>query len=308
MVDLSVLPQQAVWIGFFHGQFMVPAQWLLPDAGEVEPAAFPAVWQALPQTAVFSVGSYVSLGASAPTSDVSVYIVQLNESPCVPRDKPPVPAGYYAGVLRSFVGRVSQGVFSQLSRAAQLVRWHRDYQFCPSCGATLPDWACTGTADQETVKLCQSCQMAHYPRISPCVLVLVTDGGLRKDSRVLLGRGVRHPPGFWSTLAGFIEAGETAEAAVAREVAEEVSVTVDQVVYRGSQSWPFPNSLMLGFWANAKTLDLVPDPHEIVEASWFPISVLQEETLPEGMFLPPVGTLSRQLIDDFVQAAQSEDG
>lgn len=318
MVELSALPERAVWIGFFHGQFLVPTSWLSADESEMVPSDFPDVWQSLPRTAVFCIDPRQAVntvgaqnqggGATQATSsatagqivEIPVYIVQLQESLSVPRDKPPLPTGYYAGGLRTFIGNVNQAVFAWLSRAAQLLRWHRDFQYCPGCGAAFPEWVCSGAAGQETVKQCLTCETGQYPRISPCVLVLVTDDEPAGQGKVLLARGVRHPPGFWSTLAGFIEPGETAEAAVAREVAEEVGVSVGQVVYRGSQSWPFPHALMLGFWAKAEKVTLKLDPAEIVDAKWFSVESLREDGLPEGMFLPPVGTLSRQLIDDYL--------
>ncbi len=134
---------------------------------------------------------------------------------------------------------------------------------------------------------CASCQRDVYPRINPCVIVLVTDG-----DRALLGRAHNFPPNMYSTLAGFIEAGESAEATVHREVREEVGVEVHNLRYYKSQSWPFPSQLMLGYFADYRGGDIVLQDEEIVDAQWF-----DYRELP---MTPPAGAISGQLIEAWV--------
>jgi len=128
------------------------------------------------------------------------------------------------------------------------------------------------------------CGLRQYPKLAPCIIVLITRG-----EEVLLARSPHFRPGFFSTLAGFIEPGESAEECLHREVQEEVGVKVDNLEYLGSQNWPFPNSLMLGFHARYVSGDIVPQPGEIEEANWY-----HADQLPG---IPPRGTISRWLID-----------
>lgn len=173
--------------------------------------------------------------------------------------------------------------YSELSRTAQLHRWQQHAIYC--C-------LCAGELQQHTVEViareCTVCGHVHYPPISPCIIVLVT-----KDDQCLLAHASKYPAGRFSTLAGFIEPGETAEQAVVREVKEEVGIEVGNIRYIKSQSWPFPHSLMLGFFADYLSGDLVPDGDEILEARWF-----KPDELPD---LPPGFSISRQLIEAFVK-------
>jgi NAD+ diphosphatase len=133
---------------------------------------------------------------------------------------------------------------------------------------------------------CEPCGAVNYPRISPCIIVLVTRG-----EELLLARNARFPRPFYSTLAGFIEAGENAEECLRREVREEVGVEVGAVSYFRSQSWPFPNQLMLGFFAEYSAGDIVCEPGEIADARWFHYSALPQ--------VPPESSISGQLIRDY---------
>ena len=147
-----------------------------------------------------------------------------------------------------------------LVQAIGIIEWHERHRFSPLTGAaTVVERAGWTQRDPTT-------GAEHFPRTDPAVIMLVHDGG----DRVVLGRQAVWPPGRFSILAGFVEPGESAEAAVAREVAEEVGLTVSDIRYVGSQPWPFPQSLMLGFVARASGGDeLVLDPTEIEEARWF---------------------------------------
>ena len=168
-----------------------------------------------------------------------------------------------------------------LSTAAQIATWYYSFQYCPRCAEKL-------TAHRhERAKICGSCGHHQYPRISPCIIVLV-----KKGERCLLAHAAKFANKRFSTLAGFIEAGEDAESAVYREVMEEVGIEVQNIQYCCSQSWPFPHSLMLGFTAEYKSGEIKPDGVEILEADWF-----SADELP---ILPPRFTIARRLIDRFL--------
>lgn len=140
-----------------------------------------------------------------------------------------------------------------------LANWHAAHQFCPRCGAaTEPEQA-------GWIRRCTRDGSEHYPRTDPAVIVAVVDD----DDRLLLGRNAQWPEGRFSVLAGFVEPGESFEAAVAREVEEEVGILVSDVTFLGNQPWPFPSSAMVGYRARATTTTLNPDRLEIAEARWF---------------------------------------
>ncbi len=192
------------------------------------------------------------------------------------------PAMAEAGAgFRTLLAQAAADCFPVLSRAAQVSTWHQDHRFCPRCGHPLQHH------NQDLAKECIACGLLQYPRISPCIIVLVTKGDY-----CLLAHGIRFSERRYSTLAGFVEAGESAEAAVAREVKEEVGVAISNIRYISSQSWPFPHSLMLGFFADYAGGEIVPQADEIVDAQWFHYSELPA--------MPPGFSISRQLIDRFV--------
>lgn len=185
--------------------------------------------------------------------------------------------------LRSMLRTVSDEEFSLASRAVQMLEWQKNHQYCGSCGQPT-----TESIDDHALQ-CLPCNINLYPRISPCVIVVVVDG-----ERCLLGRQASWPEGRFSALAGFLEAGENAEQALHREVYEEVGVHIENIRYIGSQTWPFPGQLMLGFLADAKTTDITVDAVEIAEADWFHYSQLPEK-------LPSIQSMSGQLIEYFVK-------
>lgn len=168
-------------------------------------------------------------------------------------------------------------LFSMAARAIQLLRWQRDHRFCGRCGQSL------APHPVERAMWCQPCGLLAYPRVSPCVIVLVTRG-----PELLLARNSNFPPGMFSTLAGFVEAGETLEQALFREVYEEVGVEIGNIRYFGSQTWPFPHQLMVGFLAEYTGGALRVDGQEIVEANWW-----LPEALPQ---VPGTQSISGQLI------------
>ena len=172
--------------------------------------------------------------------------------------------------------------------ARALLHWHRGHRFCGHCGsATAPTQA--GHARQ-----CEACGCESFPRMDPAVIVLVTHG-----DQCLLGRSPRFPPGMYSTLAGFVEPGESLEQTLRREVFEEVGVELDAITYRASQPWPFPQSLMLGFRATADTTELTIDRDEIEAARWVSRAELADrERRP--VRLPNRDSIARFLIEEWL--------
>lgn len=183
--------------------------------------------------------------------------------------------------LRPLYGQVDDLVWTMAGRAVQLVEWARTHRFCGRCGAA------TEAVAGERSRRCPGCRLLAFPRLAPAVIVLV-----ERDDQVLLARGLGFPPGMHSCLAGFVEPGESLEDAVHREVREEVGVRLDDVRYFGSQPWPFPHSLMIGFTARWAGGDLVPDETEIAEAAWF-----RADELPG---VPPRLSIARSLVDDWL--------
>lgn len=180
------------------------------------------------------------------------------------------------------VAYLSETAFSLCSRARTLLDWYRQSRYCGQCGQP------TKRVANEPATSCEPCRLRFYPRISPCVIALVTRG-----NQVLLAQGQRHrSKGWYSTIAGFIEAGESAEQAVIREVKEEVGVNVGNLQYLNSQAWPFPNQLMLGFHAEYLSGEISPQPGEIADAQWFDIDDLPN--YPPGITI--AGWLIRQYL------------
>ncbi len=170
--------------------------------------------------------------------------------------------------------------------AIGISRWHETHGFCAKCGAL------TDAADAGHTRVCPDCGAHHFPRTDPAVIMLITD----KDDRALLGRQPVWPEGRFSTLAGFVEPGETLDDAVRREVKEEVGINVGEVTYAGSQPWPFPSSLMLGFFGKALSADIAVDHNEIAEARWFTRDEVTEMTASSDLLLPPNVSISRWLL------------
>lgn len=151
----------------------------------------------------------------------------------------------------------STGNFT-LARAKALLEWRSNTKYCGRCGAQLNDH------DSMTARICPDCGNLIFPRIEPCIIVVV-----KRDNRILLARHVQRNQNIYACIAGFMEAGETAEQAVAREILEETGIRVNNIRYFGSQSWPFPSQLMLGFLADYESGELKLQPDEIADAQWF---------------------------------------
>ncbi|WP_018692238.1 NAD(+) diphosphatase [Algicola sagamiensis] len=165
--------------------------------------------------------------------------------------------------IRQLLGAVDDQLFFLAARACQVNKFLLTHQYCGQCGQAM------ALVEEELATLCEHCHHRCYPRISPCIIV-----GIQKGKDILLARGPHSPKDRFSVLAGFVESGETLEQAVEREVMEEVGVTVRNIRYFGSQPWPFPHSLMIGFTADYVSGEIVPQPGEIEEAAWFALNDL----------------------------------
>ncbi|MEW9553437.1 NAD(+) diphosphatase [Nonomuraea sp. NPDC050783] len=194
----------------------------------------------------------------------------------------PVAAG-----LRQVGGLLGDREAGLLVYAVALEAWHATHEFCPRCGSR------TAIQAGGHVRVCPRDGSQHFPRVDPAVIMLIRD----EADRCLLARGPQWPKGRLSILAGFVEPGESLEHAVVREVAEEVGVTVVNPRYLGSQPWPFPRSLMLGFFAEAVTTELRPDTEEIAEAHWYSREELAAALESGELRLPPAVSIARRLIE-----------
>jgi len=188
--------------------------------------------------------------------------------------------------LRVAGGLLPEDEAGLLAYARALLLWRQRHRFCGSCGAP------TRSASAGHVMKCSAagCGVEHFPRLDPAIIVLVTDG-----ERALLGRQAAWPPGRYSTLAGFVEPGESLEDAVAREVLEETGVAVSDARYHSSQPWPFPSSLMIGFTARAPADATPRADEELEDARWFS----REEIGSGTPLLPPPQSVSFRLIEDW---------
>lgn len=174
-----------------------------------------------------------------------------------------------------------------LTHAVGLAGWHATHPYCPRCG-TL-----TTVRTGGHVRVCPADGSEHYPRTDPAVIVLVID----ERDRALLGHQRVWPAGVFSTLAGFVETGESPEQAVVREIGEESGIAITDCHYAGSQPWPFPRSLMLGYYARARGVQPIPDGTEIETARWFSRDELAAELAAESIILPSGLSIARSLIE-----------
>jgi NAD+ diphosphatase len=240
---------------------------------------------------------------------IAYFALAAGSDPAVPSDpsvgEPEPPAGYSWSDLRALGGDLSDLDVGLLTTSVALQAWHRTHTHCPRCGAP------TQVIKAGWTRGCPVDGSEHFPRTDPAVIMLIRD----ERDRCLLARGPAWPEGRMSVLAGFVEAGESAEAAVVREVAEEVGIEVVNVRYVASQPHPFPASLMLGYTGEAVGVpELSPDNDEILDAGWFTREEVRaardwgdatpwEDAVPGGpapvklRALPPSFSIARQLID-----------
>lgn len=191
------------------------------------------------------------------------------------------PSGWLGVPLRAAMLQFSGPLLALASRAAQVLEWDRAHRYCGVCGTP------TEHLPGERARRCPACSHAVYPRINPAMMALVWRPG-----EVLLARSPHYAPGVYSALAGFVEAGESIEECLHREVAEEVGVQVSELAYYGSQSWPFPHSLMIAYTARWQRGEIVPEAGEIEDARWFPFDALPK--------IPPRFSISGHLIRDTI--------
>ncbi|MFC1949289.1 NAD(+) diphosphatase [Chloroflexota bacterium] len=194
-----------------------------------------------------------------------------------------VPEGMSFRELRSLYGVLDEDIFLLAGKAIQLVNWDQTHQYCGRCGHK------TQTLQDERAKKCPVCGFISYPRISPAVITAVL-----KDNKILLSQYAAFKGNMHTVIAGFVEPGETLEECIKREILEEVGIQVRNIKYFGSQPWPFPNSLMIGFTAEYESGEISVDGKEISEAGWYDVN-----TLPE---LPPEMSIAREIINWFIQS------
>ncbi len=196
--------------------------------------------------------------------------------------------------LRSVGWGVPKPEASVLAHARGLMHWRARHRFCGVCGGV-----CESKSSGHVMQ-CAACEAQHFPRTDPAVIMLV-----HKDGKVLLGHSTRFPRAtMYSTLAGFVEPGETLEEAVRREVLEEVGVRCGDIHYHSSQPWPFPGNIMLGFYAEGLTDEITIDPEELKDARWFARDELLNPD-QNGFQLPRSDSIARRLIEDWLASTRS---
>ena len=242
-----------------------------------------------PHAYIHVVGTSVWFGTASADPSWSAHFVGLVDGAAWWAVDVPVgtdPSDGAALDLYSFHGRASEHEWLAAGRAVQLVEWARTHRFCGRCGEP------TEPSPSERAMRCPACSLLAFPRVAPAMITLVTRGDAGPDQEALLARGVAWNVPMYSCLAGFVEPGESLESAVRREVREEVGLSVRNPTYRGSQPWPFPHSLMVGFRAEYDSGEITCDPTEIREAAWY-----RRDALPP---IPPKISIARRLIDEWL--------
>ncbi len=193
--------------------------------------------------------------------------------------------------LRQLGGRLDRREAALLALARAMLYWHARHRFCGLCGSP------TRSEEAGHMRRCTdpACATMHFPRTDPAVIMLVTQG-----ERALMGRSRHFPPGMYSTLAGFVEPGESLEEAVAREVREESGIEVGAVDYHSSQPWPFPANVMLGFHAHALTTEITVDFSELEDVRWVERGWLLAHTDDDTFRLPRRDSIARRLVEDWL--------
>ncbi|HZT88544.1 MAG TPA: NAD(+) diphosphatase [Stellaceae bacterium] len=244
----------------------------------------------------FARGEIVFLGV---VEDRAHFALDLSHHEA-PLERLPSPAALASGLgepalrftdLRALGGRLARDESALLAFSRAILFWHSRHRFCGVCGSP------TRSEEAGHMRRCTdpACNTMHFPRTDPAVIMLVTDG-----ERALLGRQKQFPPGMYSTLAGFVEPGESLEQAVAREVREETGIEVGAVVYHSSQPWPFPANIMLGFHAEAVTRDIAVDYGELQDARWFDKAWLIAHADDDSFRLPRRDSIARRLVEDWL--------
>lgn len=231
--------------------------------------------------------SWEEIGVAPVAAEQMVFLGLLDGVPCWAAPLLPehvsIAGARWIG-LRAVYSELGEELFWLAGRAAQLLAWNETHRFCGRCGVP------TERLVAERATRCPRCGLMNFPRLSPAIIVAI-----EREGRILLARNAAFKNGFFSVLAGFVEPGEDLETAVRREVREEVGIEIDDVRYMGSQPWPFPNSLMIGFTARWASGELRIDKQEIAEAGWFAPGEMPD--------IPASISISRRLIDGFLARA-----
>jgi NAD+ diphosphatase len=249
----------------------------------------------------FSGGELASLGMARETALLgqdeagAIFATRLDEAA---PESGEGDSGHVSLDLRSLAvqGLLAPPLLGVMAQAKSILHWHARHRFCAQCGAP------TQAAAAGWKRLCGACSAQHFPRTDPVVIMLVIDG----DS-CLVGRQPRFNPGMYSALAGFIEPGETVEAAVRREVAEESGVRVGAVAYHASQPWPFPASLMLGCFAQALSREILVDTNELEDARWLgrdEVRAMFAGHHPDGLIPPQPIAIAHHLLRAFAEGRE----
>ncbi len=255
-------PRAAMWFAFSGDRLLVRA-----ESDRVTPV------------------DYADLARLSVAFDEGHYLGRLDDLDCYAVDVDPsleLPADMAPEGLRGLYGRLAEELYAVAGRAVQILTWDKTHRFCGRCGQP------TVNAPADRAKLCPQCGLLSFPRLSPAVIMLIQ----RSDDEFLLARNRAFADGFYSVLAGFVEPGESLEEAVAREVREEVGLEIRDIRYFGSQPWPFPHQLMIGFTAHYASGEIALQADEIVEANWYS----RRGELPR---LPGKLSIARRLIDSF---------
>ena len=204
---------------------------------------------------------------------------------------PSLPDNIAFAEVRGVMARLSPEDAELTATALGVLNWHRSHRFCAKCGSR------SRMANGGWVRKCPDCDTSHFPRTDPVVIMLITRG-----ENVLLGRSPHWPDGMYSLLSGFMEPGESVEAAVRREVAEEAGIIVGEVGYLASQPWPFPSSLMIGCYGTALTDEIKLDPNELQDALWASKEMVVEAiTGKRGTMFPArKGSIARFIVDHWL--------
>jgi len=263
----GILPSKApskstLWFTFHNDELLVEQK----TEEEITVSSTPPT--ALGLSPIFSqyIGNY---------DNTDLYVAELAESAALPET-------LRFMKLRALFGKIDRDFFPLVGRAVQIVQWNRDHKYCGRCGTNML------IQRKELAKSCPACGFISFPRLSPAVIMSIVRG-----KEILLARSPRFPEGMYSTLAGFVEPGETLEETVTREIREEVSVEISDITYITSQPWPFPHSLMIGFTTRYASGDIQIDNDEIEDAQWFSI-----DNLP---VLPTRMSIAYHLIELFMK-------
>ncbi|HSO25981.1 MAG TPA: NAD(+) diphosphatase [Methanobacteriaceae archaeon] len=213
-----------------------------------------------------------------------IYLGKLMDHPCYAAEAEEInsPSGMAFEDLRSLYTILDEDIYLLAGRALQIINWDKNHQFCGKCGTP------TETMDKEMAKICQECGFISFTRLSPAVITAIV-----KEGKLLMAKHNYGPYRKYGLIAGFVEAGETLEEAVERETREEVGLKVKNIEYFGSQPWPYPHSLMIGFTAEYESGKIEVDGKEIAHAKWFEV-----DDLPEP---PSRISIAGELIDWFVE-------